>query len=61
MSRALPCDVPGQDAPKTRRCLRCETTFPSEWAGERICPRCKSSNAWRTGAPLGARPPGAEE
>lgn len=39
------------DAPKARRCLRCSTTFPSEWIGERICRRCKSSHAWRTSLP----------
>lgn len=38
--------------PKRRRCLRCQIMFHSEWAGERICGRCKSSNTWRNGAPL---------
>lgn len=37
-----------------RRCLRCGASFPSEWAGERICARCKSTTAWRQGVP--ARP-----
>jgi hypothetical protein len=39
------------DIPKVRRCLRCSTTFSSQWSGERICSRCKSSNAWRSGTP----------
>ena len=34
---------------KVRRCLSCEATFDSQWAGERICPRCKHSSAWRAG------------
>jgi hypothetical protein len=37
------------DVPKVRQCLRCRATFPSNWCGERICARCKSSNAWRNG------------
>jgi len=32
---------------KTRPCLVCEAPFLSEWAGERICRRCKSKTAWR--------------
>jgi len=34
---------------KSRRCLMCGETFESEWAGERICRRCKGTTAWRTG------------
>ena len=34
---------------KTRQCLVCRSPFPSAWAGERICPRCKSTPAWRSG------------
>lgn len=34
---------------KIRRCLNCETAFNSQWSGERICPHCKSTKAWRTG------------
>ncbi len=34
---------------KARRCLSCEEAFNSQWAGERICPRCKHSSAWRAG------------
>ena len=43
--------------PKTRPCLVCEVPFQSEWAGERICRRCKSTAAWRSGAPTHARGP----
>jgi hypothetical protein len=39
---------PGPEA-KTRRCLICKTPFPSAWAGERICRRCKATEKWRTG------------
>jgi hypothetical protein len=39
------------DVPKERRCLRCETSFQSAWSGERICARCKRSDAWRRGEP----------
>ena len=34
---------------ETRPCLLCREPFPSEWAGERVCPRCKSTAAWRNG------------
>jgi DnaJ-class molecular chaperone len=37
--------------PKLRPCLRCQGHFHSEWAGERICPRCKGTSAWRSGIP----------
>lgn len=37
------------DQPRDRKCLRCGTTFPSEWSGERICRRCKSTTGWRDG------------
>ncbi|MCG8563447.1 MAG: hypothetical protein MI824_26950 [Hyphomicrobiales bacterium] len=33
---------------KTRKCLMCGKPFPSEWAGERVCRKCKSSAAWRS-------------
>ena len=45
-----PSDPQPRDVPKARQCLRCDATFPSQWSGERICPRCKGSNAWRSGA-----------
>lgn len=37
---------------KDRVCLSCGSTFPSEWAGERVCRRCKGTNAWRTATGL---------
>ncbi len=33
--------------PKRRKCLRCHARFMSEWPGERICGKCKATNAWR--------------
>jgi hypothetical protein len=33
---------------KTRKCLICRTPFPSAWAGERVCRRCKSTSTWRS-------------
>lgn len=41
--------------PKSRACLSCGSTFPSEWAGERVCRRCKSTSAWRMGSSLSDR------
>jgi hypothetical protein len=37
------------DQRKTRKCMMCQEPFPSEWAGERICRKCKSTSAWRNG------------
>ena len=37
------------DAIKARPCLKCQSTFESQWSGERICPRCKGSSTWREG------------
>jgi hypothetical protein len=34
---------------KIRKCLICRSPFPSAWAGERICRRCKDTAAWRSG------------
>jgi len=42
-------DKAPEDTAKIRQCLKCRNDFPSEWAGERVCSRCKSSNAWRYG------------
>ena len=42
-------DVRRDDERKTRKCLMCEDPFLSEWAGERICRKCKSSKNWRRG------------
>lgn len=44
-------DEPVSAPPRTRTCLRCRTDFQSEWAGERICRRCKGTSAWREGNP----------
>ncbi len=46
------------ESPKNRNCLRCKTTFSSAWSGERVCARCKNSNAWRSGEPPRPRPSG---
>jgi hypothetical protein len=35
---------------KVRNCLACRRRFKSEWAGERICPKCKRSRSWRRGS-----------
>lgn len=42
--------------PQERHCLRCRVAFHSEWAGERICARCKSSTTWRSGVPVRPSP-----
>ncbi|MDX2224169.1 MAG: hypothetical protein SFV21_15570 [Rhodospirillaceae bacterium] len=42
-------DGPLREPTKVRRCLNCDATFNSQWSGERICPHCKSTKAWRTG------------
>ena len=34
---------------RTRKCLLCGTHFESEWAGERVCKKCKATAAWRQG------------
>jgi len=44
-----PTDQPTKDANRFRDCLRCGASFHSEWAGVRICPRCKRSKAWQSG------------
>jgi hypothetical protein len=54
-ARALPLDSPIR---KSRLCLKCSTTFQSEWAGERICPRCKGKQGWRSGGFGDNRTPG---
>jgi hypothetical protein len=42
--------APGLFKRHRRSCLGCRTQFDSEWAGERICQRCKATTAWRNGA-----------
>lgn len=39
------------DVPRARLCLRCGSSFESEWSGERICRLCKSTTSWRNGLP----------
>lgn len=39
------------DVPRARLCLRCGSDFESEWSGERICRRCKSTASWHNGLP----------
>ncbi len=55
-STVSPTGQAKQAESKCRNCLRCETSFQSEWSGERICPRCKSTAAWRAGTPTPAYP-----
>lgn len=43
------------DIPKTRDCLRCGTSFLSQWSGQRVCPHCKGSAVWRDGASAPSR------
>ncbi len=40
----------GDIDPKVRNCVGCRQPFTSAWAGERICPKCKSSSSWRSGS-----------
>lgn len=42
-------DVVPELKAKERRCLSCEGSFTSQWAGERICKTCKQTSSWRTG------------
>ncbi len=34
---------------KGRLCLMCRKLFDSEWVGERVCRKCKSTETWRRG------------
>lgn len=49
---AIALKQPGADSSKERQCLRCSMSFQSQWAGERICGRCKGTSAWRQGSPV---------
>jgi hypothetical protein len=46
------------DVPRPRICLRCGSSFESEWSGERVCRPCKSTTSWRNGLPHGGKPAG---
>lgn len=52
------CEQPTSDDAKVRQCLRCQAAFHSEWAGERVCARCKNTAGWREGVPARSRPLG---
>jgi hypothetical protein len=43
-----PCERQRASEQKIRKCLICRSPFPSAWAGERVCRRCKSTSAWRS-------------
>lgn len=45
--------LPQKSNVKKRQCLCCSTDFTSEWAGERVCQKCKASNGWRSGVSSG--------
>ncbi len=34
---------------RERKCLMCTKTFESEWAGNRICKKCRTSSSWKEG------------
>lgn len=48
-------------ASKQRPCLMCGTGFSSGWAGERVCPRCKTKAVWHTGTRMAWRPSRADK
>lgn len=45
-----PIDQPRKSV--RRRCLMCHQTFQSDGAHNRICKKCKSTQAWRDGASI---------
>ena len=45
--------LPQKSNVKKRQCLCCSAIFTSEWAGERVCQKCKASNGWRSGVSSG--------
>jgi len=42
--------APSSMEQRTRVCLNCREKFQSEWAGNRICKRCRATSIWRQGA-----------
>ena len=53
-SKEAPADQPANAEPRLRQCLKCRADFHSEWAGERVCQRCKKKTGWRSGVRSGA-------
>lgn len=49
------------EQPKSRCCLKCRAAFESAWSGERVCPSCKGSSAWRSSVSLSTRPSGLDQ
>lgn len=45
-------DVSVDEQAGHRLCLKCRQDFPSSWAGERVCARCKGRADWRNGSPM---------
>ena len=43
------CDAERESQRKERACMMCGEGFESEWFGERICRKCKSTAAYRQG------------
>lgn len=35
------------DETETRRCLSCQSEFPSKWPGNRICGDCRETEQWK--------------
>ena len=34
---------------RERKCLMCTKHFRSEWSGNRVCKKCRTSSAWKEG------------
>ena len=34
---------------RERKCLMCSRHFSSEWSGNRVCKKCRTSSAWKEG------------
>ena len=52
LATGVPLDQVQNLDSKVRHCLRCRVEFRSQWAGERVCSRCKGTSAWRQGSPM---------
>ena len=42
-------EIESATSAKIRKCLRCQGSFHSHGAGNRICDPCKGTNEWRSG------------